>query len=211
MRACSRMGQALSPAVSAPPDPARRVLADLHTRRDQLVAIRQQERTRLRGAPCEQCASLESHLVWLDAEIERIEAACRDHLRADPVISEQNTRLRSIPGIGPVAAATLLAHMPELGAGSSKAMAALAGLAPFNIDSGAKRGQRRIQGGRKRVRDALYMAALVAYRLKAPFARTAQTMAAKGKPFKVMIIAIARKILITANAILRDKTMFRPT
>ncbi|SCY32997.1 transposase, partial [Rhizobium sp. NFACC06-2] len=88
-------------------------------------------------------------------------------------------------------------------------MAALAGLAPFNADSGIHRGQRHIRGGRKRVRDALYMAALVAYRLKSPFARMVQAMQAKGKPFKVMIIAIARKLLVIANAMLRDKTTFQ--
>ncbi|SCY70651.1 transposase, partial [Rhizobium sp. NFACC06-2] len=82
-------------------------------------------------------------------------------------------------------------------------------LAPFNADSGIHRGQRHIRGGRKRVRDALYMAALVAYRLKSPFARMVQAMQAKGKPFKVMIIAIARKLLVIANAMLRDKTTFQ--
>lgn len=210
-RLLAHMGQTLSPAVSVPPDPSRRKLADLHTRRDQLVAMRQQERVRLQGADPTQCGSIESHIAWLDDDIARIEKACHDHVRADQAMSEQNARLRSIPGIGPVTAFTLLAHMPELGGSSPKAMAALAGLAPFNADSGTQRGQRHIRGGRKRVRDALYMAALVAYRLKAPFARMAQAMAAKGKPFKVMIIAIARKILTTANALLRDRTTFSPT
>lgn len=208
-RLLARMGQALSPTVSVPPDPARRALAHMHTRRDQLVAMRQQERTRLHGAPPEQCASLESHIAWLDAEIATIDAACRDHLRADPQMKEHHVRLCSIPGVGPITAFTLIAHMPELGGASAKAMAALAGLAPFNADSGARRGQRHIRGGRKRVRDALYMAALVAYRLKTPFGRTVQAMTAKAKPFKLMIIAIARKILVTANALLRDKTTFR--
>ena len=209
-RLLARMGQMLRPPQSVPAEPSRCRLAAIHARRDQLVAMRQQERTRLRSADPTQVDSIERHLTWLDDEIEEVEKACHDHARADPAIREQNARLRSVPGIGPVAAVTLLALMPELGGSSPKAMAALAGLAPFNADSGTKRGQRHIPGGRKRVRDALYMAALVAYRMKAPFARTAQAMAAKGKPFKVMIIAIARKILVTANAILRDKTMFRP-
>jgi transposase len=210
-RLLALMGQTLSPPVSVPPDPSRRQLYDLHSRRDQLVAMRQQERTRRKGADPAQHASIESHLVWLDAEIIRIEQACREHVRADRVMREQNARLLSIPGIGTVTAFTLLAHMPELGGSSPKALAALAGLAPFNADSGTKRGQRHIRGGRKRVRDALYMAAFVAHRLNTPFARMAQIMAAKGKPFKVMIIAIARKILVTANALIRDKTMFNPT
>jgi transposase len=207
----ARMGQTLAPAPSTAPDKARRTLACLHTRRDQLVATRQQEGTRLHSAETAERDSLERHLVWLDAEIAMIEKACLDHIRAHEELQEQSRRLRSIPGVGPVTAHTLIAHMPELGTGSPKAMAALAGLAPFNTDSGTKRGQRHIRGGRKRIRDALYMAALVAYRLKTPFARTAQTLIAKGKPFKVMIIAIARKLLVTANALLRDKTTFKPS
>lgn len=210
-RLLAHMGQTLSPPSSVPPDPSRRQLADLHSRRDQLVTMRQQERVRMHTADASQRGSIESHIVWLDDEIARIEKACRDQVRADQIMREQNERLRSIPGIGPVTAVTLLANMPELGGHSPKAMAALAGLAPFNADSGTQRGQRHIRGGRKRVRDALYMAALVAYRMKSPFARTAQSMMTKGKPFKVMLIAIARKILVTANALLRDKTMFKPT
>lgn len=208
-RMLARMGEALSPPVSTPPDPARRRLADTHTRRDQLVAMRQQERTRLHSAAPEHRGSLESHISWLDAEIARLEAACRAQVQDNPDMREESARLRSIPGVGPVTAFTLLAHMPELGRSSAKAMAALAGLAPFNVDSGTRRGQRHIRGGRKRVRDALYMAALVAYRLKTPFARLVQALTAKAKPFKLIIIAIARKILVTANALLRQKTTFQ--
>lgn len=208
-RMLARMGETLSPTLSTPPDPTRHRLAEMQTRRDQLVAMRQQELVRNHGAEPTERDSIERHIAWLDAEIAIVEKACLDLVRADKSLNEQNARLRSIPGVGPVTAFTLLAHMPELGGGSPKAMAALAGLAPFNVDSGMQRGQRHIRGGRKRVRDALYMAALVAYRLKKPFARIAQTLADKGKPFKVMIIAIARKILITANALVRDKTTFQ--
>jgi transposase len=207
-RLLARMGETLVPLKSTPSDPVRDRLLSLHTRRDQLVAMRQQESLRLQTAEPAECNSLESHIAWLDEEIDRIEKACRDHVGSDETMRQAHARLRSIPGIGPVTALTLISHMPELGQGSPKAIAALAGLAPFNADSGTQRGQRHIKGGRKRVRDALYMAALVAYRLKTPFASTAQAMLAKAKPFKVMIIAIARKILVTAHAILRDKTMF---
>ncbi|MQV94171.1 transposase [Sinorhizobium medicae] len=95
--------------------------------------------------------------------------ACRDVLKAEKTLQEQEARLRSIPGIGPVAALTLIAHMPELGNRSAKAIAALAGLAPFNVDSGTSRGKRHIRGGRKRIRDALYMAALTASRMPRAF------------------------------------------
>ncbi len=205
----SRMGETLAPPVAAPLDPARRKLSSLHTRRDQLVAMRQQERLRLHTADPLECDSIARHIGWLDAEIAALEKDCQSHVRENGMLNEQSIRLRSIPGVGPVTAFTLMAHMPELGGSSPGAMAALAGLAPFNTDSGIHRGQRHIRGGRKRVRDALYMAALVAYRLKSPFARFVQAMQAKNKPFKVMIIAIARKLLVIANAVIRDKTMFK--
>ncbi|PLT98119.1 hypothetical protein BMJ34_16025 [Sinorhizobium medicae] len=118
---------------------------------------------------------------------------------------------KAIPGIGPVAALTLIAHMPELGNRSAKAIAALAGLAPFNVDSGTSRGKRHIRGGRKRIRDALYMAALTASRMPRAFKSHADQMKEAGKPFKVVIIALARKLLAIANAIIRDKTTFRRT
>ncbi|WP_018208044.1 IS110 family transposase [Sinorhizobium medicae] len=210
-RLLARMGQSLPLSTQAPDDPARHVLARLHTRRDQLVAMRQQERTRLHETEGIERDSAESHMAWLDAEGARIEMACRDVLKAEKTLQEQEARLRSIPGIGPVAALTLIAHMPELGNRSAKAIAALAGLAPFNVDSGTSRGKRHIRGGRKRIRDALYMAALTASRMPRAFKSHADQMKEAGKPFKVVIIALARKLLAIANAIIRDKTTFRRT
>ena len=118
--------------------------------------------------------------------------------------------MRSVPGVGPVTAAALLALLPELGARSPKTIAALAGLAPFNVDSGQCRGLRRISGGRKRVRDALYMAAVAASRSKSRFATFYKTLRNAGKPPKLAFIALARKILTTLNAILRDQIAFQP-
>ncbi|SEG03862.1 transposase, partial [Bosea lathyri] len=104
----------------------------------------------------------------------------------------------------------LLALMPELGQRSPKTIAALAGLAPLNRDSGAFRGKRAIAGGRPRLRQALYMAAVATIRSRSRFATLYKTMTAAGKPAKVALIAIARKILVTANAVLRDKRSFQP-
>jgi transposase len=118
--------------------------------------------------------------------------------------------MRSVPGIGPVAATTLLALMPELGTLSPKAAAALAGLAPFNADSGQFRGVRRIGGGRRRVRRALYMAAITAVRSASSFKRFYEQLRARGKPAKLALTAIARKLLVTLNAILRDRIVFQP-
>lgn len=207
-RLLAQMGQSLPLATQSPDDPVRHALARLHTRRDQLVATRQQERVRLHEAEGSERESIESHIAWLNAEIARIEAACRDTLKSEKTLQEQEARLRSIPGIGPVGALTLITRMPELGTRSAKAIAALAGLAPFNVDSGVSRGTRHIRGGRKRIRDALYMAALSASRMSWAFKANADRMKQAGKPLKVVIIAIAHKLLTIANAITRDKTIF---
>ncbi len=116
--------------------------------------------------------------------------------------------MRSAPGIGEVAATTLLALMPELGSRSAKTIAALAGLAPLNRDSGNNRGRRTIAGGRRRVRAALYMAALSAARSR-HFAGFYNRLLAAGKAKKVALIAVARKLLVSLNAMMRDNTPFR--
>jgi transposase len=113
-----------------------------------------------------------------------------------------------VPGVGPVTAATLLALMPELGRRSSKQLAALADLAPFNNDSGTRRGQRSIRGGRKRVRDALYVAAFIAAQHAHRFKAFFKTLIDAGKPRKLAVIAVARKLLSVLNAILRDRQPF---
>lgn len=207
-RMLAAMGQCLDLPPTPAHDPARERLSALHKRRDQLVAIRQKEKLRLAEADCEERASLDRHIAWLDAEIAEVEAARDALLRADKTLAQQNRLLRSIPGIGPVAATTLLALMPELGTTSPKAVAALAGLAPFNVDSGQFRGHRAIRGGRRRVRNALYMAAITAARSSPRFGTFADELRARGKPFKLTNIALARKILVTANAIIRDGVPF---
>jgi transposase len=209
-RMLAAMGERLDLPQTAPAEAARDRLALLLRRRDQLVAMRQQERLRLSEAELEERDGLERHLAFLDGEIRALEASSRQALNDCEDLARQERLLRSIPGIGPVAATVLLALMPELGKLSGKAAAALAGLAPFNHDSGRKRGQRCIGGGRKRVRDALYMAAVAAARSASRFADAASAMRARNKPFKLVMIAIARKILVTANAIVRLQTPFQP-
>lgn len=113
--------------------------------------------------------------------------------------------MRSLPGVGPVACMQLVAQMPELGHVGAKQIAALAGLAPFNDDSGAFRGKRKISGGRKRVRDAPYMAALNAVRRVDPFKTFYARLRQAGKPAKLALIAVAGKLLTVLNAMMRDR------
>ena len=127
-----------------------------------------------------------------------------------PALAEQARRLRTAPGIGPANATTLLALLPELGARSPKTIAALVGLAPFNRDSGAMRGKRTIAGGRKRVRDALYIAALAASRFCPHFKAIYKALIAAGKAKKLALIAVARRLLIALNAMIRDNADFKP-
>jgi transposase len=116
--------------------------------------------------------------------------------------------LRSAPGIGPVAAATLLALLPELGTRSPKTIAALVGVAPLNADSGTSHGRRPIRGGRKRVRDALYMAVVTAVRSNTSLADFYKRLRQAGKAPKYALIALARKLLVVLNAMLRDQIPF---
>lgn len=204
------MGRALELRPAEPLQPDREQLARLHKRRDQLVAMRSQERTRRRGEiDPETASSIDQHLGWLDQQVHELDRRIRQLIAASPGLAQAERRLRSVPGIGPVAAATLLALAPELGARSSKAIAALAGLAPFNADSGQKRGKRIIRGGRKRIRDALYMAAVSASRCNNRFAAFYRSLRAANKPAKLALIAVARKLLVTINAIVRDQTAFQ--
>jgi transposase len=208
-RMLAALGRCLAPHATPPAEPARQRLAAVLRRRDQLVASRQQEQLRRREAEAGERDSIERHIAWLDGEIAALEAEQVALIRADARLARLEALLRSIPGIGPVTAAVLIALMAELGTLSPKAAAALAGLAPFNVDSGRFRGQRAIRGGRKRVRDALYMAAVTAARTSGRFHAFARDLLDRGKPFKLVMIAVARKLLLTANAVMRDQIPYR--
>lgn len=208
-RMLAAMGSALRPRPAEPPGQARERLARLHKRRDQLVATRKQERTRRREmTDAELLADLDRHLAFLDADIKALEARIDGLIAAESGLKRTAGLLVSIPGVGKRTAACLLALLPELGHRSPKTIAALAGLAPINQDSGLKRGQRSIRGGRKRVRDGLYMAVLCLTRSKSQLGAAYQRLRSAGKPAKLAQIALARKLLTIANAIVRDQTPY---
>jgi transposase len=209
-RMLAAMGAALRPKPAEPTSAAAERLARLHKRRDQLVAARKQERTRRRELrDAEILSGIERHLAFLDGEIIALEAQIVRLIAAEPALKQDARLLISMPGVGPAVSACLIALLPELGRRSPKTIAALVGLAPINQDSGLKRGQRAIRGGRKRVRDALYMAALGAIRShNSRFRIDYQRLRASGKPAKLALIAIARKLIVTANAIIRDQQPF---
>ncbi|MGE5564815.1 MAG: IS110 family transposase [Parcubacteria group bacterium] len=200
-------GAGLPLEPTAPVEPERLALQRLNARRDQLVEMRKGERTRARAELDPLVAdSVRAVTALLDQQIRRIEQHIQA-LLAEPALRGDHDILRSAPGVGPVAAGVLLAHLPELGRVNRRQVAALAGLAPVARDSGLMRGRRHVRGGRKRVRDALYMAALAAIRT-APWKAAFQAMTSAGKPAKLAIIAIARRLLVALNAAIRQQQPF---
>lgn len=208
-RMLAAFGQALKPDADAPPERAREQLSELVKRRDQLVKMRMQERVRRSEAQAGAMHDdISDHLAWLDARIKRIDAAITALSTTEAPLKCAIAHLKTAPGVGQVTATVLTALMPELGRRSPKSIAALAGLAPLNADSGLMRGQRRIKGGRRRVREALYMAAISAIRCNARFAEFYRRLRDAGKAAKLAIIAVARKLLIALNAMARDNAPF---
>lgn len=184
-----------------------RQISALTTKRRQLLEMRKALLCQMKQARDPHVQELDqAHLGFVDGQIAALDTLIAALIAADPEMAMKSRLLRSIPGIGPVASATLLACMPELGDLAPKAAAALAGLAPFNRDSGTRQGKRFIRGGRGVVRNALYMAALAASRFNPDLKAFADRLKAKGKPAKQILTAVARKIIELANAVLRRKS-----
>lgn len=208
----ARMLAAYATALALPASPRldeqHLELQDLVARRDVLVEMRKAERIRLAADPSDWLAEdLKIMIEVFTKRITALERRIKQLVQACDAMAHNEQLLRSAPGVGAVCASVLIAALPELGKVDRRAVSALAGLAPIACDSGALRGKRRIWGGRKRVRDALYMAALAASR-SGPFKPVYDQLRAAGKPPKVAIIAIARKLLVALNASLRDQRPF---
>lgn len=201
----AHFGAAVRPEPRSLPDAALRELQALVSRRQQLVEMLTAERNRLRRAAPRVRPQIEQHIQWLQARVEELDKELRDFLCSSPVWREQENLLRSTPGVGPVLSATLVAHLPELGALNRKQIAALVGVAPFNRDSGTWRGKRSVWGGRAPVRAALYMGALVATRRNPVLRAFYLRLCAAGKPKKVALTACMRKLLTILNAMLKQQ------
>jgi len=202
-------GRLHKPAPDAAPDAEVERLQALARRRDQLVDIRARERKHLAEAfDPDVRADIEALVAILNTRIAALEAGIRDTIGQSRDMARNYAILTSAPGVATVTALTLIAHMPELGRRSPKTIAALAGLAPIANESGRRIGKSAIAGGRTRVRCALYMAALGAIRASARFKATYEQIAARAGSRKLAIIAIARKLLVALNAMIRDQKQF---
>ena len=149
-------------------------------------------------------------MKWLEKELSRTDRDLEEVIEASNSFKENELfLLRSVPGVGPVLARTLLAEVPELGTLTHKRLWALVGVAPFNNDSGKRSGKREVWGGRAQVRAALYMGALVATRHNPVLKEFYERLLASGKPKKVALVACMRKLLSILNALMRDRVVWR--
>jgi transposase len=203
-------GERMQPQPRSRPDATTEEVAALLARRRQLQEMQRAERNRRDRVAPRLRAGLEEHLDWLAGKLAELDRELEQTVAADPATQAKATLLRSIPGIGPVVATTLVGLLPELGTLDRHQVAALAGLAPRHGDSGRRTGARHIGGGRAPVRTALDQAVVSGIvhnpRLN-PFYRR---LRAQGKATQVAMVACMRKLLLMANAVLRDGVPFAP-
>ena len=207
----AKMGAMLEIQQVDPPPKALETLREWVTQRHQLITAKtalicQIKETNIPAI----LAMMQTRLRCLIRQIERCKTMISKQIKAQPEMKARYDILMSIPGIGFVNAVTLITCMPELGHVDEKQAAALLGVAPYARDSGEFVGKRRIWGGRKNVRDSLYMAALSNTRTKTGFRPFLDKLMERGKPYKVAIVAVMRKLIILANALLRDNRKWQP-
>lgn len=209
-KALARFAEAVRPAPRTLPDTEAREFQAILARRRQIVQMMTAEKNRLGAATSRAVGRrIEAHIRWLEKELSRTDRDLDKAIESSPTFKENEALLRSVPGVGPVLCRTLLAELPELGSLSPRELSALVGVAPLNRDSGALRGRRSVWGGRARVRQALYMGALIASRHNPAIKGFYQRLLRAGKPKKVALVACMRKLLTILNAVMRDRTPWR--
>lgn len=204
----AHFAEAVKPEPRPLADGQARQLSALLSRRRQVTEMLTAERNRLQSADSTVRRRLKVHIRWLERELSDIDNDLNSAIKESPLWRVKDDILKSVPGIGPVVSITLLSELPELGLLNRKQIAALAGVAPFNRDSGTLAGRRTVWGGRSRVRAALYMAALVATRYNPVIRDFYIRLCAAGKPKKVALTACMRKLLLILNSMVKNKEMW---
>jgi transposase len=207
--ALAHFADAVRPEPRALPEAAAQALDALLVRRRQLVNMLVAEKNRLQAAIAPVRERVARHIAWLEHELADLDDDLDHTIHTSPVWREHDQLLRSVPGVGRVVATTLLVELPELGMLTRQQIAALVGVAPLNRDSGTIRGRRAVWGGRARVREALYMAALVATRHNTVIRTFYARLCTAGKAKKVALTACMRKLLTILNAMVKQRTMWR--
>jgi transposase len=202
-RIIAHYASVVQPAVRERKGVAEEYLAALVERRRQIIVMLTAEKNRLHTAPAATRPGVQAHVDWLETELDSLEADINHCIQENEEWREKQALLCSMPGVGKITAATLVAELPELGKLNRQKIAALVGVAPFNKDSGKKRGRRRIFGGRAAVRRTLYMAALVATRFNPVIRRFYERLLQRGKEKKVALTACMRKMIVILNSMVR--------
>lgn len=209
-RVLAKMGQCMPLVPTRPQEPDRRKLADFLRRRKQLVEARKAEKLRRHNAGHpEILRDIDSLIALFDRKIARLDKHIATIIASSPRLAAQAELLSAVPGVGPTVLATLLGELPELGQLDRRRLASLAGLAPHARKSGTWKGARRIWGGRRKVREALYIAALTATRRIPALIALRERLRAAGKAPKTILIAAARQLLVIMNAMIKKNQPIR--
>lgn len=209
-RILAELGRRLEPRTLTPAEPMRQQLEALATRRQQYVQMLAMEKTRRAQVPEGTVRrDLEQHIAWIEARLSELDENLTVLLAEQPALQARLEQLCTVKGIGVKTARTLVIELPELGQINHKQLAALAGLAPLARDSGSRRGQRCIRGGRAPVRTALYQAALSARQFNPAVHALAERLRARGKAPKLILIACAHKLLRILSGLVKNNTTWR--
>ncbi|MCF6202953.1 MAG: IS110 family transposase [Methylococcaceae bacterium] len=197
-------GEAIKPEMSQIKPETIRLMSDLLSRRRQLTTMQTMEKNRLKIMPKEVSSIIKPILTAIKNQIEKVDNKLLKLIEEHPEYQTKNKIIQSMPGIGNIVAFSLLSDMPELGTISNKQAAALIGVAPFNRESGSYKGQRRIRGGRYKIRTAMFMAIMSAIQCNPVFKAKYEQLLATGKPKKLALIACVRKMIVILNSMVRD-------
>ena len=202
----AHFAEATKPKLRHMPDERTRHLAGLVARRRQIVEMIAAEGQRARRMSDKRLIkSIDRLRKALEKELSALDVLIGDQIRGSPVWAEKEDLLASVPGVGKTIARTLIADLPELGSLNRRQIAALVGLAPWTRQSGQWRGKNFIGGGRKSVRNSLFVGAMVAARYNPQLKSFRDKLVAAGKPKLIALVAVARKLITILNAILRDR------
>lgn len=207
-RLLARFAEAVKPPVTSLPGEDEQRLSALLTRRRQVVEMLTAEKNRLSTAPAATQDRISQHILWLKEERDRLDEEIEQFIDQTPIFRQKQEILQSTPGIGSVTSAILISDLPELGQLSRQKIAALVGVAPFNNDSGPRRGKRRVKGGRAAIRSVLYMATLSSIQYNSVIQSFYQRLVKRGKEKKVAVVACMRKLLTILNAMIRDNNIW---